>query len=321
MQPNRMSPAVLATLLALGVIWGGAFVLIKVLGEELSAGQLVAARLALGASVVAGIAAVWGQLTLPAPRGLVAIGALAALDNVVPNTLVAWSEQRIDSGSASVLMSTMPLFTAVFAVVLLGERASWPRVFGLALGLSGILLVSDADVLDVRSDRRVGMLAVMLASSSHAVAAIYTRVLSKRFEPLRLIAFKLVAGTALIAPPVLMTEGAGAYLHLSGTAVVAMIVLGVVATGAAYGAYMWVVKAAGPVQASLVTYLIPIAGLLLSWVALGESIDLHTVVGAGAIVAGVAAALLAHGGHGRDTNRQVPLTARAHGPAAGAPAG
>jgi drug/metabolite transporter (DMT)-like permease len=115
--------------------------------------------------------------------GIVAPAALLVLmDNVIPNTLVAWSETRIDSGMASVLMSSMPLFTTVFAMTILRESASAVRIAGLVIGFIGVMIVSDGDVLRFQSNNGIGMLAVVAASSSHAAAAIYTKKLLARFD-------------------------------------------------------------------------------------------------------------------------------------------
>ena len=285
MQTKASVPLVL---IALGIIWGSAFILMKVLVEEISPLQIVAARLALGAAVLLAVVALKGKLSLPAPSLIAAAGLLCLIDNIIPNTLVAWSETRIDSGTASVLISTMPLFTTFFAITFLKEGASPIRVAGLAIGFVGVVIVSDGDVLDIRSNGGIGMLAVIVAACSHAVAAIYTKVLLNRDDPLRLTATKLTTGAVMTFPAVLITQGSGGYTDMSAEAILCLALLGIVATGVAYAVYIWVVRAAGVVQASLVTYIIPIAGLALSWLVLGEQIGIATVIGAAIIVAGVA---------------------------------
>jgi drug/metabolite transporter (DMT)-like permease len=278
-------------LIALGTIWGSAFILMKVLVDEISPTQIVAARLTLGAAVLVALVALKGKLSLPAPSLIAAAGLLCLIDNIIPNTLVAWSETRIDSGTASVLMSTMPLFTTVFAITLLKEGASLVRVAGLAIGFVGVVIVSDGDVLDVSSNGGIGMLAVIAAACSHAAAAIYTKMLLTRDDPLRLTATKLTTGAILTLPVVLVTQGSSGYTGMSAEAILCLALLGVVATGVAYSVYIWVVRAAGVVQASLVTYIIPVAGLALSWLVLGEQLGIATILGAGIIVAGVATAM------------------------------
>lgn len=291
MQTNKTNATVPLVLVGLGVIWGSAFILMKVLVDEISPGQIVAARLALGAVVVGGVTVLRGRLGALTPAIIAPSALLVTFDNVIPNTLVAWSETRIDSGMASVLMASMPLFTTVFAITLLGERAVGIRIAGLIVGFVGVMIVSDGDILSFRSNNGLGMLAPVVASSSHAVAAIYTKRLLARFDALTLTAVKLTAGAAMTAPVVLATQGTGAYSTMSLEAILCLLLLGVMATGVAYAAYIWVVGAAGVVQASLVTYIIPVAGVALAWAILGEPISAGTIAGGAVIVSGVAMAM------------------------------
>jgi drug/metabolite transporter (DMT)-like permease len=287
----KTKTAVPLALVALGTIWGSAFILMKVLVDEISPAQIVAARLTLGATVLLAALALTGRFRLPAPGLVPPVALLCVIDNMIPNTLVAWSETRIDGGTASVLMSTMPLFTTVFAMTALKEGIHPLRVAGLALGFVGVMVVSNGHILDIRSDGGVGMVAVVGAACSHAVAAIYTKVLLSRDDPLRLTTWKLTSGAVMTLPLVLITQGGGAYNSMSAEAILCLAILGVMATGLAYSLYIWVVGAAGAVQASLVTYIIPVAGLALSWLVLGEEIGLITLAGTAVIVAGVASAM------------------------------
>ena len=278
-------------LIALGMTWGSAFILMKVLVDEISPTQIVAGRLTLGAALVLAVLLVQRRAALPAPGLILSATLLSVVDHLIPNTLVAWSETRIDGGLASVLMSTMPLFTVVFAMTVLKEGGSTIRVVGLALGFIGVIIASDGDVLAVGSDNGLAMVAVVSAAISHSVAAIYTKMLLKRHEALPLIAGKLSAGALLTAPTVLATQGAAGFTSMSIEAALCLLALGAVATGVAYGVYIWVVGKAGAVQASLVTYIIPVFGLLMAWLVLGESIGPTTIAGAATIVLGVAVAM------------------------------
>src|SRR5574341_473966 len=291
MQTQSKAALTTAVLVALGVVWGSAFILMKVLLEEISPSQIVAARLLLGGVLVATVAFARGRLTLPSFALVGPAALLVFLDNMVPNTLVAWSETRIDSGMAALLISTMPLFTTILAITVLKEGVTASRIAGIIVGFIGVMIVSDGAVLDARSNNGIGMLAVVAAASCHAVAAIYTRNLLGRFDALRLTAYKLGAGALMMAPIVLATQGTGDYGAMSLKGVACLLVLGLVSTGIAYAAYIWLFGAPGAVHASLVTYVIPIAGLVLAWSLLGESISVSTILGGMVIVCGVAIAM------------------------------
>jgi drug/metabolite transporter (DMT)-like permease len=285
---HRLVPA---ALLALGVTWGSAFILIDVLVGEISPTQITAARLTIGAVTVAAILTSQRRLGLPA-RGIIVPAILLSLvDNTIPNSLVAWSETRIDAGLASVLMATMPIFTTIFAVALLKEETSPVRVLGIAVAFTGVMIVSNGDLLDIRSNNGLGLLAVVGASASHGIGAIYTKTLLKREDPLRLTGYKLTFGAAMAAPLVLAVQGPSGYVSMSPGAVASLLLLGVFATGGAYSVYVWVVGKAGSVQASLVTYIIPVFGVFFAWLLLGEPVGVNMVAGGLVIAAGVAFAI------------------------------
>src|SRR5688572_12293357 len=109
MGTQAQSRLVPAALIALGLMWGSAFILIDVVVDEISPAQITAARLAIGATVVSAVLVLQRRLSLPARSMIVPAALLCLVDNTIPNSLVAWSETRIDAGLASVLMGTMPI--------------------------------------------------------------------------------------------------------------------------------------------------------------------------------------------------------------------
>jgi hypothetical protein len=90
--------------------------------------------------------------------------------------------------------------------------------------------------------------------------------------------------------------------------------LGVFASGLAYVAYFWLVNNAGSIRASLVTYIVPVVGLLLGWVVLGETLEAATVVGTGLIILGVASLMRGPAPASQETGRLLPrLTGKPYG--------
>ncbi len=285
---STMNPRALVTLFALGGVWGASFLFIKVLVEETEPLDVVAGRLFLGAAVVVAIMALRGIRLRGSPPLLAKVSLMALLSNVAPFGLIAWAEVHIDSGTASVLNSTMPLFTALFAAAFLAEEHFTPaRLAGLLVGFLGVVVLTGDDVLDITSGSALGSLAVMGAAACYGAGAVYARTLLRSEDPLSLSGLQLLAGTAFAAVLLLAVEGRPDY-SLSIEAWLSLLALGVVGSGLAYVAYLWLVDHMGSVRTSLVTYIIPAVGLLLGWAVLDESIGLNTALGAALIVAGVA---------------------------------
>ena len=282
-----MKPRQLAVLLVLGATWGSSFLFIKVGVEDLSPLMLVEARMLLGAATVV-IATYALGLSLPRTRRLWLDAAIMALlSNVVPFALIAWAETHITSGTASVLNASMPLFTAMLAPFFITEEGmTTPKLVGVLTGFVGVAVFSGGDITDIGSNA-LGDLAAVAAAACYAIGLVFARLRFSGEHPLSLSAGQLVSGFVLLAP-VAAVLGAreGISLHVdSGLSVLA---LGVFNTGFAYVMYLWLVAEVGAVKTSLVTYVIPVTGLLLGWAVLDETIGPAAIAGLVLIVAGIA---------------------------------
>ena len=302
-----MTPRALAVLIALGSVWGASFLFIKVVVEETSPAALVEGRLFFGLLAVLAVLAYRGGPFRWSPSLLLKVSAMAVLSNIVPFLLIAWAEERIDSGVTSVLNSTMPLFTAVFAAALLAEeRVTVARFAGLFLGLLGVVVLTGGDIVDVTDSSVVGQLAVVASAACYALGAVYARVLLRSEEPLGLSGLQLLAGTLLALPLLLILDGGRPHYSLSVEGWLSLVTLGVMGTGFGYVTYLWLVDHVGSVRTSLVTYVLPVVGLFLGWAVLDESLGLNTLVGAALIIAGVASVMR---GQAPARQRVVPVAA------------
>ena len=254
----------LVVLVIVAGLFGSAFLYMKVLVDEIAPIEITAGRLTLGALVVFAIIAVRGKALRLDPATVGKVSLLALVDSVIPFTLIAWSETKIDSGVASVLVSTMPMFTVLIASVALpDERLAPVRLAGIPLGFLGVLTLSGGDVLDLSGENAAGQLAVIAAAACYGIAAVYAKTLLRTRDALNLAGIKLAAGAMMAAAAAGITQGVPAYGALSTEGVVALVALGVLSTAAAFLLYFRLVVAAGSVYASLVTYVVPVFGLLL----------------------------------------------------------
>jgi drug/metabolite transporter (DMT)-like permease len=283
-----MTARSLGLLLLLGSVWGASFLFIKVVVEETSPLALVQGRITFGAlAVVAVMAFNRHRSGRPSPRLLAKVVVLAVLSNIVPFLLISWGEIHIESGTASVLNSTMPLFTSLFAgLVLVDERMTWLRLSGLLLGFLGVAILTGGDITDVTDSSVLGQMAVVGAAACYGAGAVYARTLLQSEDPLNLTRLQLVAGALILAPVLFAVDGIPNY-NLSLEAWLSLITLGVLGTGLAYIGFLWLLSTVGSVRTSLVTYIIPITGLILGWAVLDESIGINSIAGCALIILGV----------------------------------
>lgn len=249
------------------MVWGLAFYLIAVALEALLPVTVVWARLGLGALVMAAVLLATGKRL---PKARIWWGRMLVLSltgNVMPFFLISWAELSVTSGEVGMLMALMPITTLLLAHRLLEyERLTPLRLAGVAIGFGGVALLLGEDVLlGVAGDRLPGQLATMLATLCYAANGIYAKRLP-RFDAVEIACGSLMLGCLLLTGPVVVLQPR-LELSESGDALLALLVLGVLATGFATWVYFRVVSDCGPGFLSTINYLIPavatLAGALL----------------------------------------------------------
>ncbi len=293
---EEKDPRAPVLLLVLGCTWGASFLFIKVIVEDVSPVELVAGRLFFGAVSVMAFILITKHEFRWAPGVPPKMAVQAVGSNIVPFWLISWGEQHIDSGTASVLNSTVPIFTAVFAAAfLLEERFTAGRLIGLLLGFAGIIVLTGDDALRITDSDVLGQLAVVAAAACYGASAVYSRTLLRNNDPVTLSALQLLIGTAICVPLVIGLEGAPEYGSMDLEAWGSLVALGLGGTGIAYIVFLWLIEHTGSVRASLVTYIVPVIALFLGWAVLDESLGLNVIAGAALIVFGVATVMRGQG--------------------------
>jgi len=275
-------------LLVLSVLWGGSFFFVEVALEELGPLTVVTGRVALAAAALIALVYLGGGRMPGAPRVWGAFLVMGALNNLIPFSLIAWGQVHIDSGLASILNATTPLFTVVLAHVLSAEERLTPgRVAGVLLGLCGVAVLIGPEALAGLGLAGLGQAAVLAAALSYAFAGIFGRRF-KGLPPAVAAAGMLSATTVMILPLALVTERPWS-LSPSGETWGAMLGLALLSTAVAYQIYFRILASAGATNLLLVTFLIPVSALLLGVLVLGERPQWTAFAGMALIFGGLAA--------------------------------
>jgi drug/metabolite transporter (DMT)-like permease len=286
------APRAMPVLIGVGCIWGASFLFIKVIVDETGPLETVTGRLFFGMVAVLSFILLTRRRIRTSPPVLARVVMLAVLTNIVPFALIAWSEEHIDSGVASILNATVPIFTALLAAALLDEEHfTAPRVAGLLLGFAGVAVLAGDSLLDITSADFLGQLAVVVAAACYGLGAVVARNLLRDQDPVNLTALQLVIAVPIAFVLTLLARGGSPHYGLSAEAWLSLVALGVGGTGLAYVAYLWLIDNIGSVRASLVTYIIPVVAVALGWIILGESPGLNTLAGGALVIAGVASVL------------------------------
>lgn len=272
----------------LALVWGASFLFIKVGLEGLSPGQVVLARMVLGALTLVAICLVTRR-SIPRDLSIWAhLLVVSVLLCVAPFLLFSWAEQHISSGLASIYNATTPLMTMIVAMAALpSEPRTRDRIVGVIVGFLGVVVLV-APWEGLGNAGLAGQLACLAATACYGVAFTYLR----RFvTPLGLPAVTVACiqvGLGALVMVALTPVLAMGPMHLTWRVVGSMLVLGVFGTGLAYVWNTNVVNAWGATNASTVTYLTPVVGVILGVLLLGEHVKWFEPVGALFVVLGIA---------------------------------
>ena len=310
-----MTPRQIGLLILLSALWGGVFLLVKYALRDFSAVEVAFFQALIGAlglfvivSFQGGAARAKLSDILHRPAQALLLGALAI---AAPFMLIALGELTVPSGLAGVLVSTTPMFVALFAPwVDPAMEINRRQGVGLAVGLLGVALVVGAHFIGSLG-QFVGALALLGAAASGALSSFVVKVLYKdKGVPASTTSFFALSVGALLTLPVAVIT---APRELPGTrAVLAVIALGLLCTAVAFMLYYRLIDNIGEERASLANYLTPAFALLYGVLLLSESLTIWAIVGLVLIVSG--AEITLRGAGDRTTRREMRTRYRTHPP-------
>jgi drug/metabolite transporter (DMT)-like permease len=275
--------------ITLGLIWSSSFLWIKIAVEELGPITLVAYRVLFG--LLFGIVVVIVQRE-KLPRALKEWAPLLVLGltNVaVPFFLISWGEKSIDSGVASILDATVPLFTIVVAHFLLhDDKMTAPKVIGLLMGFAGVVILMSKDI-GASAGSVLGQIAVIVASVFYAGSSIYARKFTENSSGIFRSVGPLISSTLIMWAAAFLFETPIKIPTLPITWI-ALIWLGVFGSGVAFVMMYYLIHEIGPTRTTMVTYLFPLGGVTLGAIFLDEKLTWQIIAGAILIIASLAVA-------------------------------
>jgi drug/metabolite transporter (DMT)-like permease len=264
----------------MSMIWGIPYLFIKIALEGVSAPFLVFVRTAIAAAILLPIALRRGMVR-PALRSWRLLLVFATLEIGGPWLLLNDAEQHISSSLAGLLIAAVPLI-ATLVTWRLGDHAALDpkRLLGLLVGMGGVAAVVG---LDVRDTSWVRMGEVLLVAVGYAIAPIIADRKLKDVPTLAVIALSLTAVAIAYLPAAVFSHPHG---WPRGSVIGAILTLGLVCTAAAFLLFFALIAEAGPVRATVITFINPAVAVLLGMAVLNERFTAGIAVGFPLVLAG-----------------------------------
>jgi len=293
------------------VVWGSTYIGIELAVRTMPPFLMASMRFLIAGPLLYAWATRRGDRSdRPTARHWLSAFLIAAPMLAIGNAAVGWAEQTIDTGTASLIIASVPLWMALLDRVFYAQRLARTMVIGLVVGFGGVgLLVAPGG--SGAGDSRAILL--VFSSLAWALGSLYSRQAPQPQRPLVAAAMQMTAG-GLILAVVSAVSGEASGFHVSQVSVESWLGLAyLVVAGSliAYTAYMWLLREVPTSLVGTYAYVNPVVAVMLGTVVLGEPLTWRTLVGGGVILASVALIVSAPKPRGAAERRRAAVAARA----------
>lgn len=267
-------------------LWASAYVPSKIASVESPPLWFLAARF-LGAGIILALLALAMRRRVPLDwRGWLLAGAIGVFANSIYLGCTYTAMHRMSAGMGAIVASTNPLVLALLAPRFLGERLTWQKVCGLALGFGGVILLVEA-----RNGTTMALPRDVLLAFAGVLSSVVSTLLYKKFGTAQsLVAINaiqlVVAGIAMI-PAALLTSGMPVHIALTRELIASYVYLVLVLSVGASLIWFWLLRHGEASRVTAFYYLTPVFGLAISALLLHEPVGWHDLFGLAAIAAGI----------------------------------
>lgn len=250
------------------VFWASAFVAIRHLGDDFSAGALSLGRLLVG-SVCLAVMALSRGIPRPTRREWIPIVAIGVLWFGVYNVALNQGERSVDAGTAAMLIQVSPVLIALLAAVFLDEKFTVQLGAGLALAFGGVALISLSTTSGSGGSDVIGVVLCLVSAVVYSISLILQKPLVRRLAAVHVTWLACTIGAVSCLP------FAGQLVHEASKAPASSLwwlaYLGAFPTAIAFTTYAFALKHMSASSLGVTTYLVPPITIVLGLIFLSEA--------------------------------------------------
>ena len=276
---------VLATVVLVAVLIGGNFTALKFALDHSTPFLIAGMRTVIGGTFLLAFARLRGEKFPTERRDLLNIFAVSFSITTVSSALLVFGVNRVTAGVASLMASTMPMFTAVLALVLMKTPISRLAAVGLAVGFGGTLVLASPSLGG--SSAAIGIGSLLFSAMAWAFGNVYMKWQDMtNVSPIMLVGVQLYMSALCLIPFALLVEGT-AETDWSIGLFAPLLYAAVPANAITFALLATVVRRATPTQAASTAYLIPLFGVFFGWLIRDERLGSAELIGGVLIIVGV----------------------------------
>ncbi|SFR33073.1 DMT family transporter [Halogeometricum limi] len=280
-----------AVFVLLSAIWGTAFVATEVGLDSLPPTLFAAVRFDVAAAVLFGLALVRSDRLRPTARAeWVPILAGGVLNIGVHHAFLFSGQVYVDGAVAAVLLGLIPVITpALTRLTASRERLSPVGAVGVLIGFVGVVVIANPDPANLVDSNLVGVALVLASAVAFALGAVVTHDADSTLPFVSTQAWMMLVGAVVLhATSAALPWESVAAAEWTPAAVASLLYLAVVAGAGGFFMYFWLLDHVGPVEVSLLEYVIPVFAAVVGWQVRGTGLDATTVAGFAIIFVGFA---------------------------------
>ena len=272
-------------LTVLSIIWASAFFNIKIATYSYGPTTIALLRVFFGAIPVI-LLCIFKKIKIEAfTKDWYWFATIGLINLVIPFFLIAYGVKTVQSNLAAILMSTTPLSSTILGHFFIKkEKINFLKTIGVLIGFAGIVYLFSDNLL-INENNFASALLILVGSTCYVIGGVLTLKISRKKNE-NVTASILIWATIILIPITFIFEKPW-NLNPSIPSTISLIYLGVVSTGIAWLLRFRILKNNGLVFQSQVAYLIPIFGIILSYIFLREIITPKVLIALLAVIIGI----------------------------------
>ncbi len=282
-----MTAADLVRLFSLAAIWGGSYAFMRVVAPVFGGIGTMWLRISIAGVVLLAYALATRE-DLQFSRWWKHYLFIGVMNSAFPFALIAFAMKTLPTGYGAILNALSPFFAALFAAIMLGERLTALRLFGMALGLLGVGLIINLGPIPLNAETLTAAAASITATCLYGFIIVFTKKYTKGAPNMGIAVGTLILPAMLVSPIGLMSVPP---IMPAINVALSLLGLAVLCSAVAYLLYYRLIRDVGPTRAISVTFLIPLFGVAWGAIFFGETLNGGALIGGIVVLIGVALVL------------------------------